>query len=209
MPGADAPAPAGHVESLAAAIGKLPCFSEEAAGPVLSAVASPTYRTNAGRILDPWGTASDVPVLALALALRAASSVRAEATQEEMVEVVWTGPTSHKIPVRRTREVLLELIGLATQRLTVESFAAYKVPEVLAELTRAAAQGADVRLILETADDSGGRLSHDAAEAFDSLRKYDRVLSLVIGQVRVRPEHHRRLEARPLLPTVARRSSRA
>lgn len=162
--------PAGHVESLAAAVAKLPCFSEAAEGPVLSAVASPTYRTNAGRFLDSWGTASDVPGLALALALRAASSVRADATQEEMVEVVWTGPTSHEIPVRRTREVLLELIGLATQRLTVVSFAAYKVPEVLAELTSAAARGVDVRLILETAEDSGGRLSHDAAEAFDSLR---------------------------------------
>jgi len=162
--------PAGHVESLAAAIDKLPCFSEAAAGPVLSAVASPTYRTNAGRFLDSWGTAPDVPGLALAFALRAASSVRADATQEEMVEVVWTGPTSHEIPVRRTREVLLELIGLATQRLTVVSFAAYKVPEVLAQLTSAAARGVEVRLILETAEDSGGRLSHDAAEAFDSLR---------------------------------------
>lgn len=162
--------PAGHVESLAAAIGRLPCFSEPAAGPVLSAVASPTYRKNASHFLHSWGTAPDVPGLALALALRAASSVRADATQEETVEVVWTGPTSHEIPVRRTREVLLELIGVATQRLTVVSFAAYKVPEVLAELTGAAARGVDVRLILETAEDSGGRLSHDAAEAFDSLR---------------------------------------
>ena len=162
--------PAGHVESLAAVIAKLPCFSEAAAGPVLSAVASPTYRKNASRFLDSWGTIPDVPGLALALALRAASSVRADAAQEETIEVVWTGPTSHEIAVRRTREVLLELIGVATQRLTVVSFAAYKVPEVLAELTGAAARGVDVRLILESAEDSGGRLSHDAAEAFESLR---------------------------------------
>lgn len=162
--------PAGHVESLAAAIGELPCFSDAAAGPVLSAVASPTYRKNASRFLDSWAKAPDVPGLALALALRAASSVLADTTRDETIEVVWTGPTSHEVPVRRTREVLLELIGVATQRLTVVSFAAYKVPEVLAELTSAAARGVDVRLILETAEDSGGRLSHDAAEAFDSLR---------------------------------------
>lgn len=162
--------PAGHVESLASVIAKVPCFSEAAAGPVLSAVASPTYRTNAGRFLDSWGTAPDVSGLALALALRAASSVRADVKQEETVEVVWTGPTSHEIPLRRTREVLLELIGLATQRLTVVSFAAYRVPEVLTALTTAATRGVDIRLILETAEDSGGRLSHDAAEAFASLR---------------------------------------
>lgn len=162
--------PAGHVQSLASAIAKLPCFSEGAAGRVLSAVASPSYRKNASHFLDSWGKAPDVPGLALALALRSASSVRAEATQEQTIEVVWTGPTSHEIPVRRTREVLLELIGVATQRLTVVSFAAYKVPEVLAELITAAARGVDVRLILETAEDSGGRLSHDAAEAFESLR---------------------------------------
>lgn len=162
--------PAGHVERLAAAIGGLPNFSETTSGPVLSAVASPAYRTNASRFLDSWQTNPNVPGLALAIALRAASSVRAEATQEETIEVVWTGPTSHEIPVRRTREVLLELIGLATQRLTVVSFAAYKVPDVLSELTSAANRGVDVRLILETAEDSGGRLTHDAAEAFDSLR---------------------------------------
>lgn len=162
--------PAGHVESVASAIANLPCFGEAAAGPVLSAVAGPTYRKNASRFLDSWATAPDVPGFALALALRAASGVRADANQEETVEVVWTGPTSHEIPVRRTREVLLELIGVATQRLTVVSFAAYKVPEVLSELTSAAGRGVEVRLILETAEDSGGRLSHDAAEAFDSLR---------------------------------------
>lgn len=162
--------PAGHVESLAAAISQLPSFSEAAAGSVLTAVASPTYRTSASRFLDSWGTAPSVPGLALALALRAASSVRADAAQEETIEVVWTGPTSHEIPVRRTREVLLQLIGVAARRLTIVSFAAYKVPEVLAELSSAAARGVDVRLILETAEDSAGRLSHDAAEAFAALR---------------------------------------
>lgn len=80
------------------------------------------------------------------------------------------GRRATRFPSDERREVLLELIGLATQRLTVVSFAAYKVPEVLTELTTAATRGVDIRLILETAEDSGGRLSHDAAEAFGSLR---------------------------------------
>jgi phosphatidylserine/phosphatidylglycerophosphate/cardiolipin synthase-like enzyme len=162
--------PAGHIESLADAVSALPCFSEPALGLVLSAVASPAYRKNASRFLASWADAPDVPGLAVALALRAASSARADATQEETIEVVWTGPTSHEIPVRRTREVLLELIGVATQRLTVVSFAAYKVPEVLQGLLEATLRGVDIRLVLESAEDSHGRLSHDAAEAFESLR---------------------------------------
>jgi phosphatidylserine/phosphatidylglycerophosphate/cardiolipin synthase-like enzyme len=87
----------------------------------------------------------------------------------ESVEVVWTGPASHEVPVRRTREVLNELIGEASRRLTVVSFAAYRVPDVLRALEEASQRGVDVRLILESTEESQGRLSHDAAEAFESL----------------------------------------
>jgi phosphatidylserine/phosphatidylglycerophosphate/cardiolipin synthase-like enzyme len=65
--------------------------------------------------------------------------------------------------------VLLELIGEAKQRLIVVSFAAYRVPEVLRALEQASKRGVDVRLVLESTEESQGRLSHDAAEAFESL----------------------------------------
>lgn len=164
--------PAGHVESLARAIDKLPCFSQAATGSVLSAVASPTYRNSASVFLDSWGTAPDVPGLALALALRAAAGAQTDTMKKVSVEVVWTGPTSHEIPVRRTREVLLDLIERARRRLLVVSFAAYRVPEIVESLSTAALRGVNIRLILETSADSYGRLSHDAAEAFEAVRRY-------------------------------------
>ena len=46
----------------------------------------------------------------LALALRAASAVEARHRGEPQLELVWSGPTFQPYPVRRTDEVLLELI---------------------------------------------------------------------------------------------------
>ena len=58
----------------------------------------------------------------------------------------------------------------ARRRVLIVSFAAYKVPEVLEALAAAAARGVEIRLILETTEDSKGKLSHDAAAAFESLK---------------------------------------
>jgi phosphatidylserine/phosphatidylglycerophosphate/cardiolipin synthase-like enzyme len=73
------------------------------------------------------------------------------------------------VPVRLTRAVLVDVIRSASQRLVIVSFAAYRVALVVEELTAAAARGVDVRLVLETAEASGGRLAMDAADAFASL----------------------------------------
>ena len=49
------------------------------------------------------------------------------------------------------------------------SYAAYKVPDIVRALADAASRGVDVRLVLESAAGSGGRLMHDAAGAFREL----------------------------------------
>ena len=66
----------------------------------------------------------------------------------------------------RMGRVLLDLIERARSEITVVSIAAYKVPEVRGALRDAAARGVDVRLVLETAKDSGGRLKQYAPDAF-------------------------------------------
>jgi phosphatidylserine/phosphatidylglycerophosphate/cardiolipin synthase-like enzyme len=65
--------------------------------------------------------------------------------------------------------VLLELIRSAVRRLTIVSFAAYRVTDVQAALADAARRGVDVRLVLESAEEAEGRLRQDAADAFASL----------------------------------------
>ena len=49
------------------------------------------------------------------------------------------------------------------------SFAAYKVAAVVAALRSAADRGVSVRLVLESAIESKGKLSLDAKAAFDAL----------------------------------------
>ena len=57
---------------------------------------------------------------------------------------------------------MLQLIESATSTLTIVSFAAYKVPLVSAALARAARRAVAVRLILEDAEASQGKVAFDA-----------------------------------------------
>lgn len=74
------------------------------------------------------------------------------------VEVVVTGPDSPDAPVRLTSEVVAQLIDGATHDVTMVSYAAYRMPAVVAALDAAMARGVRVRLILEPAEklDGGG-----------------------------------------------------
>jgi len=67
--------------------------------------------------------------------------------------------------LRRTDGALLELVRTARDRVTIATFAAYRVPEIRAALTEALSRGVEVRFISESHDSSGGRLTHDAADS--------------------------------------------
>ncbi len=108
-------------------------------------------------------------VLALDTAVRAARSIREELGE---TTVVWTGPTVRTLAVRPTRQVVLQLIARARSSLTIVTYAGYDVAELVAALDEARLErGVVVRLILETEEDSGGKLKGDAAAAFGNLPK--------------------------------------
>jgi phosphatidylserine/phosphatidylglycerophosphate/cardiolipin synthase-like enzyme len=129
----------------------------------------PVFRRAASGILDAWNAEPGVLGVVVAAALSAAVETAAAVRATQALDVVWTGPASAEVPVRLTREVLLEVIDCAASSLIVVSYAAYKVPDVVNAVADAARRGVDVRFILESAADSGGRLSSDAAPAFRSL----------------------------------------
>jgi phosphatidylserine/phosphatidylglycerophosphate/cardiolipin synthase-like enzyme len=103
----------------------------------------------------------------------------------QSIDIAWTGPSSAHVPVRLSSQVLLDLIGEARSQLIVVSFAAYKVAPVTNALRSAANRGVDVRLILETAEDSDGHLSKDAADAF---RELNDLVSFWVWPKKRRPE---------------------
>ena len=134
--------------------------------------AVPTARFGgvAGSVLDAWERGGTPPTGdGIATALRAASAAVVEERRTTRTEVVCTGPEAPGAPVRLTGAVLADVIGSARRRLLVVSFAAYRVPEVVAALRRALADGVRVDLVLETAQDSGGALGFDVAATFAEL----------------------------------------
>ena len=63
-------------------------------------------------------------------------------------ELVWTGPTTATVPLRRTEQVLFDLIRHAEARLTLTSFGVFHIPRLIDELESAIEKGVSVRLVL-------------------------------------------------------------
>lgn len=154
---------------LAAVIAAHETPSTRARGEGLAVAPVPVFRHLAVAVLEAWEAESAVPGPIVAAALSGAVETADAVRAAQSLDVVWTGPASAEVPVRLTREVLLELIAGATSSLILVSYAAYKVPDVIAALGSAAQRGVDVRLVLESSEGSGGRLSYDASDAFREL----------------------------------------
>jgi cardiolipin synthase A/B len=135
-----------------------------------SLIATDVFSQAATAIVEAWSSAQDLPGAGLALGLRAAGAAAREEREEEEIEIVWTGPTTAAVALRRTRSVLFELVRGAESRLTLVSYAAFRQDDLVEELRAAAGRGVHVRLVLESAASSRGRLADDAAEAFAALR---------------------------------------
>ncbi len=161
--------PAAQVNLLAIAIESL--VGPTAAGRANAAQIAPTpaFKGEVATLWEAWLGQPDVTGFSLALALRAAGGTAERLRRAQSMDIVWTGPSSSQVPVRMSSQVLLDLIDAARTELTVVSFAAYRVPAVRRSFQAAAARGVSVRLVLETAKDSGGRLGRDAADAFATL----------------------------------------
>ena len=66
----------------------------------------------------------------------------------QTAELVWTGPATSVVPVRRTEQVLCDLVQNAERKLTIMSFGIFQVPRLVESLERALEQHVDVRVIL-------------------------------------------------------------
>jgi phosphatidylserine/phosphatidylglycerophosphate/cardiolipin synthase-like enzyme len=162
--------PTAHVHKLATAIAPHKQFSPAARTAANSAVPAAAYRVQAGRLCDAWASEPSLPGGAVALALRSAGDAVAQLRSTQSIDVAWTGPATIEVPVRLTREVILEVIASASNSLILVSFAAYKVADISAAIAKAAARDVDVRLVLEIGEDEGGVLKgKGAAAAFGDL----------------------------------------
>lgn len=160
--------PADQIEGLAQSLESAGSSTTTGLDSALKAYATPEYRGAVRPIADALA-AHRISGVAAALALRSAAAATAALRAEHEIDIVWTGPATPYVAIRRTREVLLELIDAACHDLVIVSFAAYKVPAIVEAIGRALDRGVQVRLVLETRADSGGALSVDARKAFEGL----------------------------------------
>ncbi len=118
-----------------------------------------------GTLVGTWVThGRGLPAGALAFALECSAERQREAAKQAL-SIVWTGPSTDAVPVRRTDQALLELIRGARRRLIIVSFAVYKVPELAEALAAAAARGVSLAVILESPTESGGKVAFDMTAA--------------------------------------------
>jgi phosphatidylserine/phosphatidylglycerophosphate/cardiolipin synthase-like enzyme len=136
---------------------------------IVADVAQPVYRAAVARFLDGWAASHPaVPPVAVAYALRTAARAATIHRAETSTELVWTGPNPDATPLRRTDQALLEVIDTARHTLTIVTFAAYHVPAIAAALVRAAARSVRMRIIVESAQVSEGKLAYEAIDALGS-----------------------------------------
>jgi cardiolipin synthase len=127
------------------------------------------FGPNAGRefytrVQQACALAGDVSPAQLASALRAASAAAAMQGSRGTVEMVWSGPSTGVVPVRRTEQVVCEVIDAAFVRLFLVSFVAYKPARIVTALQAAVARGVRVEILLESSADHGGQLDFDAVK---------------------------------------------
>lgn len=132
----------------------------------LHAVSQPAVRKRVQKLLDLWVTeAPHLSPTGMATALRAAMQVEEYHRRRQQLDLVWSGPDTQVIPLRRTDQALLQLIGEARERLHIVSFAVYKIDAVAAALVRAAERGVTISIYLETPDASQNKITYDTTKA--------------------------------------------
>ena len=132
---------------------------------------APTARERAllARLADLCEGMPTIEPSALSLALRSASRTSEEVTARQSIDLVWTGPRTDDVPLRRNDQALQEVIASAEREVLLVSFAVYSVPKIADALTKAMERGARVSLVLEFSGSTEGDQSYDPYAALGEL----------------------------------------
>ncbi len=133
-----------------------------------SAAATSAFDGALAPLLTAWRAQPQIDAPALAFTLETAVKTREAACTA--VELVWTGPVTDAATTLNTTAVLFQIVRRARERLLLMSFSAFPIAGLIDDLQAACERGVSVRLVLESAIESGGLLSVDAALPFERLR---------------------------------------
>ncbi len=154
--------PAAYVEALAGALQTGSANKAQA----VQGIPHLHYHSLAAEFIDLWQSrAEGVAPDAVALALRTATHAEKVHREGQTVELVWTGPGTEPHPFRRTEQAILQVLDLARQRITLVSYAVYRIPNICESLVRAARRGVQINVIVETPDKLEGENEYNTLRA--------------------------------------------
>ena len=156
--------PSGTVEAVAAAI----ITSSEGAlrAEIAKRVPHHHHRDLALAFVDRWrNEAGAVDGRTVAVALQSAALAERSHRDSQSVELAWTGPDTETAPFRRTEQAILQVLDAAKSRITLVSFAVYRIPNVGKALVRAAKHGVRLTVIVETPDKIEGEGEYSTIKA--------------------------------------------
>lgn len=136
---------------------------------VLNAVPSPSHAEVARKVLATKASAgvSDAEAGAYIRGVAAGWTLRDTSFQ---VESVWSGPSTHEVPVRATARVLVELVGEAEHELVLMTYSAKPYEPLTEALAAAVERGVSVMAVVETLQGAGSALAgSEPAVAFASI----------------------------------------
>lgn len=126
---------------------------------ILKPIPTPEFRDAINELLEAWQIENHLfSPQSLAFALASTAHSYQKAKEQTAIEIVWTGPTTGVIPLRRTEQTLIEMIREAKEELLIVSFAVYDIAEIVTEMEMAIARGVAVTIVVETPESGQGKI---------------------------------------------------
>lgn len=114
--------------------------------------------------------AAGIPDAQAGAYLRGLAAGRAQQQAAVQVESVWSGPATHRVPVRATARVLVDLIGEASCELLLMTYSAAPYQPLREALAAAHDRGVAVTVVVETLQGAAGALAGaEPAAAFATV----------------------------------------
>ncbi|GGV23953.1 hypothetical protein GCM10010182_52870 [Actinomadura cremea] len=130
----------------------------------------PGFTAEVTRIADAAFGEDDLSAADVAAYLRGMATALAARDASVRVESVWSGPTSHAVPVRATARVLVELVERARRELLLMTYSAKPYEPLRNALAAAVVRGVRAQIVVETLQGAGSALSgEEPAAAFHGL----------------------------------------
>lgn len=142
----------------------------EARQAVLAATPQPSFRNSLDGLLTQWQ--KNVPYVSpreLAGMLLSAARTASAGRKQQQIELIWTGPGSASVSMRRTDQALLQVINAAQDELLLMSYAVSMVPAVGNALVFASQRGVFTRICIETPQQGAASGYYDTLAALGTV----------------------------------------